>query len=103
MTPLIKRIGHMPCRRDCRRGFAPGMTGLAAAMQQQDRIPALAEHVRNKLVAGGPDEGCGGGSEVPRHTRRKPKMITVVMKTRRLMPPRGAGEACCRINLAAVD
>jgi hypothetical protein len=50
---------------DCSRGFGPSMTGLAAAMQQQYRSPALAEHVGDKFVASGADEGCGGGSEVP--------------------------------------
>jgi hypothetical protein len=89
MAALIERVSHMTFAGDCRRGFGPGMTGLAAAVQQQDRSPALAEHVSDELVAGGADEGCAGGSEVSRHGRREPQAVPVPRN-----PIRAALPAC---------
>ena len=67
MAPLVERIGCMTRARDLFRGFGPGVAGLAAAMQQQHGRTAVAEHVGDEFIAGGADEGRGGGREVPSH------------------------------------
>ena len=76
MAPLIERIGCMAFARDLFRGLVPGVACLAAAMQQQYGRAAVAEHVGNELVAGGADEGRGGGSRVPGHGRSLRKFKT---------------------------
>ena len=75
MAALIERIGCMTFARDLLRGFVPGVAGLAAAMQQQHGRAAVAEHVGDEFIAGGADEGRGGGSLVAGHgcMYRKPK------------------------------
>src|SRR2546423_1548560 len=79
MTALIDRIRHVAFAGERCRGVAPGVTGLAAAVQQQYRRPAVAEHVSNKFVAGGAHKHCGGGSEASAHACRRVKVIAYMI------------------------
>jgi hypothetical protein len=67
MAALVEGIGRMAFARDLLGGFGPGVTGLAAAMQQQHGRAAVAEYVGNEFVAGGADEDRGGGRGMPGH------------------------------------
>src|SRR5436190_20348501 len=79
MTALIERIRDVAFAGERCRGGAPGVTGLAAAVQQQYRTPAVAEHVSNQFVAGGADKSRGRGSEASAHDARRVKAIAYMI------------------------
>ena len=69
VTALVERVGGAGRPRDVSRGLAPGVAGLAAAVQQQHRVAAFAIDVGGKLVAVRAGEGRGGRRDVSRHGR----------------------------------
>ncbi len=67
MPALIDGIGDAAQAGDQIAGFLPGMAGLAATVQQQDRRALLAIDVARQRVAGRALEHRGGGRDRARH------------------------------------
>jgi hypothetical protein len=67
VSALIDRVGGAAEPDDDLRGLAPGVTGLAAAVQQQHRrtLAAVAIDVALEAIAGRAGEGRGDGLDLP--------------------------------------
>ncbi len=79
MAALVERIGGPAGARQPLGGFPPGMPRLAAAVEQQHRACALAEHIGDETVARSAGEDRFGGRAG--HGLRSRNSSTVALNT----------------------